>query len=303
MRPRIVVLGGGHGLAAVLRALRDEAHNLTVIVTVADDGGSSGALRRRREGPAVGDLRRSLLALAADELALARAFARPVTINRLGEHPLGNLVIRSLSDAFGDLERASEWVGHQLRVCGRVLPASLEPVSLVAETDRALIQGESAIGLAKAPIRRLRFRPHRPRVPPAALEAIAHAQCVLLGPGSLYTSVLAASAMPDVTAALEATAAYVVWIANLEPQVGETTGMSAMDHLNALIGHGVRVDAVLYDPDATLHFEADELARRHIEALPRLVRSELSGLHDPERLRLELGALFAHGVRVGAASA
>jgi uncharacterized cofD-like protein len=293
MRGRITVLGGGHGLGAVLRALRNDGDELTVVVTVADDGGSSGALRRRRDGPAVGDLRRSLVALASDQAALARAFARPVTINRLGEHPLGNLVIRSLSEAFGDLQKASEWLGGQLGVCGRVLPASLEPVCLLAHTGEALIEGESAIGAADTQISLLRFRPEQPRVPAGALEAISKADWILLGPGSLYTSVLATSALPDVAAALVQTPARVIWICNLEPQRGETTGMTASDHLTALLSHGVRVDAVLYDPEATLSFHPDELARHDIEALPRTVRSDVPGLHDPERLRAELGQLFS----------
>ena len=103
----------------MLRALSNDAAELDVIVTIADDGGSSGELRRRREGPAVGDLRRSLLALTDDEVVLAQAFARPLTINRLGRHPLGNLVIRSAAEAFGDLSEAIQWLGEQLGNAGR----------------------------------------------------------------------------------------------------------------------------------------------------------------------------------------
>ena len=249
MHPRVVVLGGGHGVASVLYALRDAALELTVIVTVADDGGSSGELRRRDGGPAVGDMRRSLIALAGEDRLFARAFARPLTINRLGGHPLGNLVIRSLAKAFGDLETATDWLGEQFDISGRVLPASAEPVSLLAVTRDEVIHGESAI--------RTGAHAH----PPASLRARA-AEDTCRGtrgdragqpgfcwlPGSLFTSVLAATALPDVASALERTPARVLWICNLVPESRETAGMTAAEHLQALRNHGVRVDAVLYDP-------------------------------------------------------
>jgi uncharacterized cofD-like protein len=291
MTRRIVVIGGGHGIAAVLRAMRPEGAELTVIVTVADDGGSSGELRRRGAGPAVGDLRRSLVALTGDEVPLGRAFRRPVTVNGLGRHPLGNLLILSIADAFGDLARATEWLGERLGISGTVLPATSEPVSLVADADGELIHGESAIGLAQTRIRRLRFHPERPAIPGAALEAIDQADFVLLAPGSLFTSVLAATALPDVAAALTRTAARVVWICNLEADMIETAGMAGIDHLDGLEDHGVRVDVALYDPRASLKFEAQELAGRAIEPRPRSLQGH-RGIHDPALLRAELRALF-----------
>ena len=197
----VAVLGGGHGLAA---ALRDDGAELTAIVTVADDGGSSGELRRRTGGPAVGDLRRSLVALGDGEVALTRAFNLPLTVDRLGRHPLGNLLILSLASAFGDLEKASEWLCERLGIGAVVLPATIEPVSLVADAGGKLIHGESAIGATRAKLRRLHFSPARPTVPDAVPAAIEHADWVLLAPGSLFTSVLAASALPDVARALRA---------------------------------------------------------------------------------------------------
>ncbi len=285
------MLGGGHGLASVLRALSNDPAELTVIVTIADDGGSSGELRRRREGPAVGDLRRSLLALTDDEVVLARAFARPLTINRIGRHPLGNLVIRSVADAFGNVGDATEWLGEQLGIAGRVLPATAEAVSLIADAGDVLLHGESAIGAATQEIGHLRFSPARPLVPAAVLEAIEQADWVLLAPGSLFTSVLAASAVPDVAAALSSSPARVLWIPNLEPDARETAGMDAADHLAALRRHGVRPDVVLYDPAAELHFEADQLAREDLVACPRPLRGERQGLHDPALLRAALSEL------------
>jgi uncharacterized cofD-like protein len=290
---QVTVLGGGHGLASVLRTLRNARLGLTVIVTVADDGGSSGELRRRGGGPAVGDLRRSLEALTGDEVVLARAFRRPLTINRIGRHPLGNLLIRSLAAAFGDLGKASEWLGGQLGISGVVVPATIEPVSLIAEVGGRLIHGESAIGTTRAEICRLRFEPERPHVSPGAIEAIEHSDWVLLAPGSLFTSVLAASALPDVASALARTAAHVVWICNLEPDAGETAGMTGRDHLAALRHHGVRVDTALYDPDAALHFACEQLARERVTPLPRPLQSERPGIHDQALLREALEELFA----------
>ena len=287
MDGRVVVLGGGHGLAAVARALRDDARDLTLIVTIADDGGSSGELRRRREGPAVGDMRRSLIALMGDDIALARAFARPVTINRLGSHPLGNLVIRSLADAFGDLEAASTWLCERLGITGLVLPASAEPVSLVGETDSDWIDGESAIGRAEAHIRRLRFKPERPSVPPAAIRAIERADWVLLAPGSLFTSVLAVSALPDVCSALAHTAARIVWICNLADQ-RESAGMSLNEHLAALRRHRVRVDCALHDPAGELQFSLQPRGSGALELLPAPLRSADPGTHDCSLLRAAL---------------
>lgn len=283
----------------MLRALRDEGADLTVIVTVADDGGSSGELRRRGGGPAVGDLRRSLIALTDDEVALARAFKRPLTLNRLGRHPLGNLLIMSLAAAFGDLGRASEWLGERLGTAGVVLPATTEPVSLVADAGGELIHGESAIAATRAEVRRLHFSPERPTVPDAVPQAIEHANWVLLAPGSLFTSVLAASALPDVADALARTSAHVVWICNLEPEAIETADMAASDHLAALRRHGLRVDAALYDPGAQLHFEAEQLARERVAPLPRALRSERPGVHDPLLLRAALQKLFADWPEAG----
>ena len=290
---RVTVIGGGHGLAAVLRALRHKPCELTVVVTVADDGGSSGELRRRRGGPAVGDMRRALIALAGEEAPLARALARPVTVERFGRHPVGNLLIRSLTEVFGDLTQAADWLSLELGIRARVLPATVDNVSLVAEVGRGVIVGESAIGTSQAAIRRLRFVPERPRVTDSVLESIAGSDYVLLGPGSLFTSVLAVSALPDVAAALAETAARVVWICNLEGQLGETAGMSARGHLAALRRHGVRIDAVLYDPMAELSFAPGQLARRHLDAIPRPLRHGERGIHDRALLRAALSEMFA----------
>jgi uncharacterized cofD-like protein len=292
MALRIAILGGGHGVAAVLRALRDQEFMLTAIVTVADDGGSSGDLRRKWGSSGVGDMRRSLTALSDEGHAVARALDAPVAIARFGEHPLGNLVLCSLAKAFGDLETAGEWLIAQLGLGASVLPATMQPISLIAVAGEELIRGESAIGAATNRIEALGFEPAHPEVPPSVLNAIAEADWVLLGPGSLFTSVLAVSALPDISSALAHSAARVVWICNLEPQTPETAGMTAADHLAALRRHGVRVDAVLFDPAATLHFTPGQLEAAHVRALAYPLVSSDHGRHDSVLLSAALNDVF-----------
>lgn len=303
MRERVTVVGGGHGLAAVAAALRDEPYELTVAVTVADYGGSSGELRRRHGGPAVGDLRRALIALAGEEAPLARALARPVTVDGIGRHPLGNLIIRRLADTLGGLAQAGEWLRLELGIRAQVLPATVEPVSLVADVGARTIVGESAIGTSHALIGRIRFSPERPRVTPAVLEAISSSDYVLLGPGSLFTSVLAVCALPDVSVALAATPAHIIWICNLEQQPGETAGMSAGAHLAMLRRHGVRVDTVLYDPDAELSFTRAQLARRRVQPIVRPLRATGAGVHGRVLLRTALREALRGAPRAVSAAA
>jgi uncharacterized cofD-like protein len=292
MRARVVVLGGGHGVAAVVRALRRHEVDVTVIVTVGDDGGSSGALHRLWGSPAVGDLRRSLIALAGDRNPPGRALGAPLAMARFGEHPLGNLVLCSLAKAFGDLETASRWLTSELGLAAQVLPATLEPVSLLAAVDGQEVRGESAIGAAEGRIARLGFDPERPEVSPVVTKAVSAADWLLLAPGSLYTSVLAASAVPDIAAALAASPATSIWICDLEPQTPETADMSAVDHLAAIERHGVRPDFVLYDPAAGLHFTSSELAALGLPGLARPLMSAASGRHDPALLAAALRDAF-----------
>lgn len=282
---RVTVIGGGHGVAVVLEALRDEGLDLAAVVTVADDGGSSGELRRRWGGAAVGDLRRALIALSDDEHAAY--LADRVPCGRLGRHAVGNLVIRGLASTLGgDLQAAIDWLGAELRVRGRVIPATVGEVSLVGIAGEELIFGESAIGSAAAPIDRLRFSPPRPAVSAAAVQAIQQADLVLLGPGSLFTSVLAVAALPDLRAALAATPAEIVWICNLVGQAGETGSMPGAAHLDALRREGVRVDGVLHDPSAAVHLAPADVARAGVVAVARrLSAARTPGAHDPRRLR------------------
>jgi uncharacterized cofD-like protein len=288
---RIVVLGGGEGLASVLRALGDDTGELSVIVTVADDGESSGQLRQPGAGPAVGDLRRSLVTLTGDEVVLGRALGRPVTVAPLGRHPLGNLMILSIAEAFGDLAHATEWLGARLGISGRVLPATAEPVCLVADADGDLIYGETAIG-DRSRVLQLRFIPECPAVPPAVVDAIERADLCLLAPGSLFTSVIATSALPTVAAALARTAAPVVWICNLQPDAIETARMAGADHLAVLRRHGVPVDVALFDPRAELQLDARQLEDDHVRPMPRPLQGPERAVHDRRLLRAAIGELL-----------
>jgi len=289
----VVVLGAGRGLAAVLRALRGQGTRLTVIVSIADRRGDGDEEQRRVTGASVEDLRRSLEALSGEEGALLRAMRRPLTIERLGQHPLGNLVIASAASAFDDYGRASAWFGEQLGIEGSVLPATSEAVQWDLEpfedADDANAQGDSADEPS-----RLRFIGDRIDSPLAAIEAIEHCHCALLAPGSLYRSVLSTAAVPDLAAALKATQARVVWIANLEHDPDQRPSMTVVGHLLALRSNGVRVDAALYDPTAALKFDAGELERYGVEGIPRTLRNTRDPrTHDPERLRSALGELIA----------
>jgi 2-phospho-L-lactate transferase/gluconeogenesis factor (CofD/UPF0052 family) len=256
----IVVLGRGRGLAVVLQALRDEPLDLTVIVRIAYEEGQAEQARQQVRAGAVEDLRRSLEALAGEEGALLRAIRRPLSLGRLGRRPLGNLVLGSVASALGDYSAASMWLGEQLGVAGTVLPATTQPLP--------------------------RFTSEGVVTPAPAIAAIEQAKWVLLSPGSLDDGVLSMAALPDLGAALVRSRARVLWIANLEPGLGETAKMSTTDQIRALELHGVRVDAVLHDPLAPLRLDARELEAHGVRSIARaLRRGGDSTVHDPRLLR------------------
>lgn len=284
----VVVLGGGRGLASVLSALRGTGLHLTVITSIAAAADDEGDTRQRLRGP-VEDLRRSLEALSHEDAALLHAIRRPLTVDGLGRHPLGDLTLTAAADALGDYGRASVWLGDQLGIDGSVLPATVEP----ARHDIEEI-GLPAPGRATTrPARRLRFADSRTDSPEDAVAAINGAQCVLLAPGGLYRNILSTCAVPDLAAALASTSARVVWIANLEPDPDETPGMSATDHLLVVRLHEVRVDGVLHDPAAALSFDAAELSALGVASVTRPLRSPTNpGAHDPQLLRAALTGLL-----------
>lgn len=243
---RAVAIGGGHGLARSLAALRAIVDEVTAVVTVADDGGSSGRLRRDLGVPPPGDLRMALIALAEEgdlRDVLAYRFAR----GELAGHSLGNLILVALHEmSGGELLTALDRLGRLLGVRGRVVPCTPEAVSLHAATRHGEIRGQASVA-ATPRLERVWLAPQEPRGTPAAVEAIRSADLVVLGPGSLYTSVIPNLLVPDVARALAGGRGRVVYVANLREQPGETEGMSLADHLDALTCHapGLRIDVVV----------------------------------------------------------
>ncbi len=246
--PRVVAIGGGTGLAALLSGLKHETSNLTAVVTVADDGGSSGLLRREIGVLPPGDIRNCLVALADDESLMSRLFQYRFADGGLQGHSFGNLFVTALAEVTGDFDRAVRESTHVLKVSGRVLPATLEDVVLHAELQGGeRVAGESTITAADRLPQRVWLEPGRPAALPQALEAITAADLVVLGPGSVYTSIVPNLLIPDVREAIRRTRARVVYVCNVMTQPGETDGYTAADHLNAVYRHGAAglVDAVL----------------------------------------------------------
>ncbi|MDA8293247.1 MAG: YvcK family protein [Actinomycetota bacterium] len=245
--PAIAAVGGGHGLAATLRAVRTFTDRVTAVVSVADDGGSSGRLRELFQVLAPGDLRKCLVALAEPGSLLAKAFTLRYAEEELAGHTLGNLVITAMMDVAGDPVAGLDEVCRLLGIKGRVLPATSEPVVLKAEAEAGPVAGQVAV-MGTADIRRVSLVPAEPSVPPAVEAALAGADLVVVGPGSLFTSVLAAAAVPALRSAIAASPARTVYVCNLHPQDPETRGFDVAAHVAALLAHGIEPDVVLCDP-------------------------------------------------------
>ncbi len=261
--PRIVALGGGHGLAATLGAARQLTSELTAIVTVADDGGSSGQIRRELDVLPPGDLRMALAALAgsnpADEDMATLLQHRFGGTGALAGHPVGNLLLTGLLDVFGsDPVRALDAAGRLIGAVGRVLPMSTIPLEITAWVDdvaatgpaaRNLVRGQVAVATTAGRVRSVQLVPEAPPACVEAVAAVGSADLVVLGPGSWFTSVIPHVLVPDLLQALERTPAYVVVVLNLEPQAGETEGFSPQEHLSVLRAHapGLPVHTVLAD--------------------------------------------------------
>lgn len=245
-RPSVVALGGGHGLAASLAAAKHYAGTVTGIVSVADDGGSSGRLRRGLGAVPPGDLRKCLAALGHEESLWRQALEHRFAGGDLAGHALGNLLITGLAEATGDLQLALDEVGRLAGAAGRVVPATTGPVVLSALTGGGEVRGQAAVARATG-IRRLSMIPPAPGVPAAVLAALRQADQVVLGPGSLYTSVLAVAAVPAIREVLAELWGQAVYVCNLHAESGETAGYDVARHVEALIDHGIRADVVLCD--------------------------------------------------------
>jgi len=236
--PRVVAVGGGTGLSTLLRGLKELTANLTAIVTVMDDGGSSGRLRREMNILPPGDIRNCLIALAEDESKVAQLFQhrfRAGAGSSLDGHSLGNLVLAGLQEMTGSFDRAVEELTSLLNVRGQVLPATLEDVRLRAElADGTVIEGEYEIGHNKAGIARISLSRPRVRPYPKVLSAIRSADLIILGPGSLFTSIIPNLLVEEVAHEIEMSRGIKFHVANLMTQPGETEGFTLKQHLKVL---------------------------------------------------------------------
>jgi uncharacterized cofD-like protein len=244
--PRIVTIGGGHGLATLLRGLKTYSYNITAVVTVADDGGSSGRLRRSQGIPPPGDIRNCLAALSNDEALMTQLFQYRFSDGNeeLDGHPFGNLFISALSEITGSFEEAVVESGRVLAVHGRVLPATLHDVRLVADIQlpqtisEVRIEGESTIPKFPGDVQRVWLEPSNPSAFPQVIQAILASDLILVGPGSLFTSILPNLLVPDIVAAIRASRALKLYICNVATQIGETEGYSCEQHIKVINNHG-----------------------------------------------------------------
>jgi uncharacterized cofD-like protein len=307
--PRIVVIGGGNGLATLLRGLKAYSNNITAIVTVADDGGSSGELRRSMGILPPGDIRNCLTALADDETLMGQLFQyRFAEGNGLSGHSLGNLLITALTDITGSFEEAVAESGQVLAVQGKVLPATLHDVRLVADirlpdgSSEVRVKGESEIPKTAGAIRRVWLEPNNPLAYPPAVQAILNAELIVVGPGSLYTSVLPNLLVPDLSEALRVTRALKFYICNVATQSGETDGYSCGDHVRNLEKHlGMRLfDIVIsnsyYDGKAPASVEfvytEPDLQEEYTVYSTDLIDQERPWRHDSQKLAQAVMDLF-----------
>lgn len=281
---RGVALGGGHGTAVALQALNLFCDDVTGIVSVADNGGSSGELRRVLDIAAVGDLRRCLSATGDP--------SRPLTSlleSRLGrgQHPLGNLLLAMAVIEFGSLERAVTRVATMVGSTVRLLPATGEKVDLRAETPSGTVNGQVDVH-GRSDILTVSLVPHSPFVPPSVREALLGADLIVAGPGSFFTSVLATLVVPGVLEAISASSARFIFIANLRPEIPESVRLGLPGQLQALQEHGITPDVVLCDNQSD--WRSVQTAKPVVASL-----ADASGVaHDPHKIARALTALMAN---------
>jgi uncharacterized cofD-like protein len=322
---RAVALGGGHGLAASLAALRRVTDDLTAIVTVADDGGSSGRLRRDFGVLPPGDLRMALAALCGDDewgttwsKVVQHRFGAPADGSRVGAsqaggsgldgHAVGNLLIVALWDLLGDTVAGLDWVGRLLGTGGRVLPMAAVPLDIVAQVlgadpDRpsevSTIRGQEQCATTPGQVQSITLLPADPPAVPEAVRAVLDADWVVFGPGSWFTSVLPHLLVPELAAALQVTRARRLVVLNLAPQPGETDGFSPHKHLEVLAGHApaLNVDVVLADTRASATGNLADLEKAAAVLGARLVMADVAAAdgtprHEPTLLAGTYAQIF-----------
>lgn len=292
-KKRIVVIGGGTGLSTLLRGLKKFNTDLTAIVTVADDGGSSGRLRDDYHVPPPGDIRNVIAALSEVEPLVEEMFQyrfKGQGKEHLNGHSLGNLMLTALTEITGDFSHAIRQMSRVLNVNGRVLPAANQRLTLFAEfEDGKIIEGESKIPSYGQPIKRVFSKPHRVHALPEAVEAIEQADVIVIGPGSLYTSIIPNLLIEDIRQAVLRSSARKVYICNLMTQRGETSGYTASDHVRAIHTHVGEpfIETILINDDADV---PEEVQKAYEEENAEPVRFDVR-LLEGMGLRVEKGAI------------
>src|SRR6266581_3951948 len=295
--PRVVAIGGGTGLSSLLRGLKIYTSNLSAIVTVADDGGSSGRLRDEYRILPPGDFRQCLIALADAEPLMKQLFDHRFKEGSLDGHSFGNLFIMAMADVTGNFERALRESGKVLAVKGTIIPSTLQDVTLVASINGHTVEGESKIPKQNAPISQVFLKPDGAMLNPEALQAIMNADLVVIGPGSLYTSILPNLLVEGMVEAIKASPALKVYICNLASQEGETEGYDVDDYLRVLHEHvgsnifdfvlvnsnnshlptGGQSQVIFRPEDSTIHPEVRFIAAD-------VVNVRIPSPHDPDKL-------------------
>lgn len=315
--PRIAVIGGGHGLSNMLRGLKDYTENLSAIVTVADDGGGSGALRQDLGMPPPGDIRNCLEALANTEPLMKQLIDYRFQEGVLAGQSFGNLFLAALNGISPSFDSAVRRMSEVLAITGRVLPVTTADVQLEAEFENgASVIGESKIFFCKKKedcrITKVRLLPERPKALPEALAAIREADMIVLGPGSLYTSIIPNLLVDGIVRAIQTSSALKIYVCNVMTQEGETEGYTASDHIAALFQHSVNglfhlclvnsspipADiAARYAEEGAeiLRYDTDRCAALGVELVSRPVAMVRDGFvrHHPDKLAQELVLLHA----------
>lgn len=301
--PRVVCVGGGHGLAQALQAATSFAGAVCAVVTVADDGGSSGRLAPALDIPPPGDIRRCLLALTPEESVWRRLFEYRFAGADVEGHSLGNLIIASLADLEGDFEAALGSAERLLGSVGSVIPAARERLHLTALVDGRRVDGQVAVSRARGKVESLEVVPAGVPATPRAVQAILAADQIVLGPGSLYTSLAATLAVSGVVDAINDSPARLVYVANLITQDGETLDMDAADHIEALLElTGVRPPSAIVaeagrveapPPLGPVRVDSEVLATYGVDVVfaDLVDRDAPWPQHDPARLGRELAKL------------
>jgi uncharacterized cofD-like protein len=300
--PNIVAVGGGHGMSTVLRGLKQYSNKISAIVSVADDGGSSGRLRRETGILPPGDIRNCLVALSDDEALLGALFQYryPDGESNYNGHSFGNLFISAMADVTGSFEEAVAESGRVLAVHGRVLPSTLSDVQLLADKELPLVgselrvTGESNIPESAGRVRRVWLEPGNPPAYPMAIQAILSADLIIIGPGSLFTSILPNLLVPDIAEAIRSSRALKVYVCNVATQPGETDGLTCDDHHRIIQDHvgGDLIDISIYNssyagdlPEGVgWVYPGEVLESEYAIYQAEVVDPERPYRHDPENL-------------------